>query len=388
MACLWSIITTPSAPRSGVDPHPHRKMEMGTWVLSGSLAQQGSEGTCGIIYPELAQRMTAGTGIWHSERNDQTGNGPVELVQIWTVPNQLDVTPGFEHFEPQSVRPRRKLGVVAVGIPEHKHETAIRVRNRRAGFHVKRPLASPAHHDPRSPFRRSMGGRRTADGRRCRIRALQPSHRADLGDVYVAELRGSFGRGLHAGAGICGTSRGAEEVTEDGNHMIRVGRDLGARAEGIGLIRGSGPSREYLRRRRGPAEDGIRCSVGGGALRAGVTKDLRGLGSAWRMGVAGLNGPRVGGSLGGRREALLSAYSESELMGEEVRSVASQGSVRWRAPCRCTSLTSCQVLRGLDRGVAARPLAGESWRSALAAIGSTAPVTLNELPQRALFWKG
>ena len=60
------------APRSGFETHPHRNMEIVTWVLDGSLVHQDSEGHAGVIYPNLAQRMTAGTGIRHSEKNDRS----------------------------------------------------------------------------------------------------------------------------------------------------------------------------------------------------------------------------------------------------------------------------------------------------------------------------
>src|SRR6201988_1594063 len=56
-------------PRSGLETHPHRNMEIVTWVLTGSLLHQDSEGHSGLIYPNLAQRITAGTGIRHSEKN-------------------------------------------------------------------------------------------------------------------------------------------------------------------------------------------------------------------------------------------------------------------------------------------------------------------------------
>jgi hypothetical protein len=55
---------------TGFDTHPHRDMEIVTWVLSGSLVHQDSEGNNGVIYPGLAQRMSAGRGILHSEKND------------------------------------------------------------------------------------------------------------------------------------------------------------------------------------------------------------------------------------------------------------------------------------------------------------------------------
>ena len=58
------------APGTGFDTHPHRDMEIVTWVLEGSLVHQDSTGNNGVIYPGLAQRMSAGRGILHSERND------------------------------------------------------------------------------------------------------------------------------------------------------------------------------------------------------------------------------------------------------------------------------------------------------------------------------
>src|SRR4030081_2720830 len=57
-------------PGTGFETHPHRDMEIVTWVLQGSLVHQDSEGHNGVIYPGLAQRLSAGTGILHSEKND------------------------------------------------------------------------------------------------------------------------------------------------------------------------------------------------------------------------------------------------------------------------------------------------------------------------------
>jgi quercetin 2,3-dioxygenase len=141
------------APRSGFDTHPHRNMEIVTWVLGGSLVHQDSEGHSDAIYPDLAQRMTAGTGIWHSERNDRAGtNEPVDLVQMWLVPDQLDVTPGYEQLKLSPSDVDGKLAVVASGMPEHKHDAAIRVRNRHAAFHVARLQPGQKITIPDAPF--------------------------------------------------------------------------------------------------------------------------------------------------------------------------------------------------------------------------------------------
>src|SRR6201992_4455697 len=57
------------APAAGFDTHPHRDMEIVTWVLEGSLEHRDSMGNSGVGYPGLAQRMSAGSGITHSEKN-------------------------------------------------------------------------------------------------------------------------------------------------------------------------------------------------------------------------------------------------------------------------------------------------------------------------------
>src|SRR5262245_39675870 len=67
---------------TGFQTHPHQDMEIVTWVLSGELEHKDSQGNQGIIYPGLAQRMSAGTGIWHSEMNP-SGNTDVHFVQMW-----------------------------------------------------------------------------------------------------------------------------------------------------------------------------------------------------------------------------------------------------------------------------------------------------------------
>ena len=91
---------------SGFGTHPHQDMEIVTWVLTGSLVHQDSEGHCGVIYPGLAQRMSAGTGILHSEKNDSwrlsgglAHSEPVRFVQMWVPPDEPGITPGYEQIE-------------------------------------------------------------------------------------------------------------------------------------------------------------------------------------------------------------------------------------------------------------------------------------------------
>jgi redox-sensitive bicupin YhaK (pirin superfamily) len=145
------------APGSGFDTHPHRNMEIVTWVLSGSLVHQDSEGHAGVIYPNLAQRMTAGTGIRHSEKNDRAAvdpdaGRPLDLIQMWVVPDEPEVTPGYEQLELDPADLQGRLAVVASGMTRHRDRAAIRIRNRHAALHVARLNAGESVTIPDAPF--------------------------------------------------------------------------------------------------------------------------------------------------------------------------------------------------------------------------------------------
>jgi redox-sensitive bicupin YhaK (pirin superfamily) len=147
------------APGGGFDTHPHRDMEIVTWVLRGSLVHQDSTGNSGVIYPGLAQRMSAGHGILHSEKNDSwrldggpRHDEPVRLVQMWVVPDENGIDPGYEQLELDDARLREGLVPVASGLPEHEGEAAIRIRNRYAALHVARLSPGQTVTVPEAPF--------------------------------------------------------------------------------------------------------------------------------------------------------------------------------------------------------------------------------------------
>lgn len=118
------------APSTGFDTHPHRDMEIVTWVLHGALTHRDSLGNSGVIYPGLAQRMSAGSGIWHSERND-AADEPVHFVQMWVLPDESGATPGYQQRE---VGDDLAGGLVTVASGIRGRDAAIGIGNRNAAL--------------------------------------------------------------------------------------------------------------------------------------------------------------------------------------------------------------------------------------------------------------
>jgi redox-sensitive bicupin YhaK (pirin superfamily) len=98
------------APKSGFGAHPHRDMEIVTYVLDGALEHRDSLGNGSSITAGEVQRMTAGTGIRHSEYNGSPVE-PVHLLQIWILPEKRGLVPGYEQrrFSPEEKRGRLRL---------------------------------------------------------------------------------------------------------------------------------------------------------------------------------------------------------------------------------------------------------------------------------------
>jgi redox-sensitive bicupin YhaK (pirin superfamily) len=90
------------AGRGGFPTHPHREMEIVTYVLEGALRHKDSTGGAGLIRAGEVQRMTAGTGVAHSEFNASEGE-PVKLLQMWVLPERAGLTPSYEQkqFTPE-----------------------------------------------------------------------------------------------------------------------------------------------------------------------------------------------------------------------------------------------------------------------------------------------
>ncbi|HVB08173.1 MAG TPA: pirin family protein [Candidatus Acidoferrales bacterium] len=83
------------APGQGFGLHPHRDMEILTWVLEGSLEHRDSTGSSGVIHPGELQHMTAGSGVTHSEFNASKSES-VHLLQIWILPDRRGLKPAYE----------------------------------------------------------------------------------------------------------------------------------------------------------------------------------------------------------------------------------------------------------------------------------------------------
>lgn len=147
------------APGTGFDTHPHRDMEIVTWVMQGSLVHQDSTGNNGVIYPGLAQRMSAGRGILHSEKNDswtltgrETHSEPVHFVQMWVVPDESGRDPGYQQLEIDDELLSGGLVTIASGMPEHRDQSAITIGNKYAALHGARLQAGESVQLPQAPY--------------------------------------------------------------------------------------------------------------------------------------------------------------------------------------------------------------------------------------------
>jgi quercetin 2,3-dioxygenase len=171
---------------TGFRTHPHEDMEIVTWVLDGELEHKDSEGNNGIIYPGLAQRMSAGTGIWHSEMNPKTDKD-VHFIQMWVVPDTQRIRPGYEQLDINGHLAKGGLVPVASG---KGHDGAISIRQKGAVLWGGRLLAGETVAVP--------------DNAHVHLYVTK-------GSVYL-EQAGS----LNAGDAVRLTAAGARKLTADG----------------------------------------------------------------------------------------------------------------------------------------------------------------------------
>jgi redox-sensitive bicupin YhaK (pirin superfamily) len=187
-------------PGLGFETHPHRDMEIVTWVLDGSLVHEDSNGNCGVIYPGLAQRMSAGTGIRHSEKNDswRLGGEPheenVHFVQMWVPPDARSIEPSYHQLDINDQLGPVEAGsgelvVVASGMDAHRDRRAISIRQQHAALYAARLQAGASVELPAAAFVHLFVARGTVD--------LEDSGRLNTGDA--ARMTASGGQRITAG---------------------------------------------------------------------------------------------------------------------------------------------------------------------------------------------
>jgi redox-sensitive bicupin YhaK (pirin superfamily) len=170
---------------TGFDTHPHRDMEIVTWVLDGELEHKDSEGNRGLIYPGLAQRMSAGRGIWHSEKN-WSATDEVHFVQMWVLPDTESIDPGYQQLDINDQLNGGGLVPIASG---QGHDAAISLRQRDAVLWGGRLRPGEQVRVPDAAFGHVFVARGSAE--------LESNGMLDTGDA--ARLTGGVEAGLVAG---------------------------------------------------------------------------------------------------------------------------------------------------------------------------------------------
>ncbi|MGH3343292.1 MAG: pirin family protein [Carbonactinosporaceae bacterium] len=135
------------APRSGFAPHDHREVEIVTWVLSGALAHEDSEGHHSVTRPGVVQRMSAGRGVRHAERN--AGDVPVHFVQMWITPAEPGGCPGYEQLD---VADRLAAGGLVMIASGERCPGAVTINHEGAGLGAARLAAGERIALPSAPY--------------------------------------------------------------------------------------------------------------------------------------------------------------------------------------------------------------------------------------------
>ncbi len=134
-------------PGTGFDLHPHRDMEIVTYVIDGELEHKDNQGNRGVIQPGEVQRMTAGSGVLHSEHN-HSKEKPLRLLQMWIFANRRGLDPSWE--QRRFSREERMNKLLPVVVPEnskegkalHMHQdAAVYVSSLAPGIRVEHNLA-------------------------------------------------------------------------------------------------------------------------------------------------------------------------------------------------------------------------------------------------------
>jgi hypothetical protein len=138
------------APGAGFPTHPHRDMEIVTIPLAGGVAHRDSSGGDGVVRAGEVQRMSAGTGVRHSEFN-ASANEPLHLYQVWLLPERRGLTPGYEQrgFDTSEFDGRLRLVAASDGrdgaLTIHASGAEIRMGRLAPGQELRHALAPGRH---------------------------------------------------------------------------------------------------------------------------------------------------------------------------------------------------------------------------------------------------
>lgn len=138
----------------GFDTHQHQNVEIITWVLDGTLVHQDSLGHSGLIYPGLAQRMSAGARILHSEKNGalRRDGTPLRVVQMWLPPDTAGGQPSYEELDVATELRDGALVTIASGMRRYRNTGAIGIGNSHAALHVARLHTGQSVTVPDAPY--------------------------------------------------------------------------------------------------------------------------------------------------------------------------------------------------------------------------------------------
>jgi redox-sensitive bicupin YhaK (pirin superfamily) len=126
-------------PGYGYPLHTHRDVDIVTWVLAGELHHEDSTGAGGIVVPGVVQRLTAGTGVQHSERNGADSH--LHFVQMWVQSGEAGLSPSYEQRDVgNDLEPSGGWFTLASGLQSSTDTAAVRLSNSRAGLHAARLL--------------------------------------------------------------------------------------------------------------------------------------------------------------------------------------------------------------------------------------------------------
>lgn len=137
---------------AGYPTHPHRDLEIVTWVLEGGLRHEDSDGHAGLVVPGVLQRLSAGSGVRHSEHHDPASGPAVRFVQMWVLPDAPGLTPSYAQCDVGPLLDGGGLVPVASGRPGLRGEVPVGVHNRDATLHVARLATGGSVELPGAPY--------------------------------------------------------------------------------------------------------------------------------------------------------------------------------------------------------------------------------------------